>query len=59
MRTDKSNIRAGFDLDAFRVYPDRREIIADGATRRVEPRVMDVLVLLAERQGQVGLDPLP
>ncbi|MEE4163669.1 MAG: tetratricopeptide repeat protein, partial [Woeseiaceae bacterium] len=50
---DKATLQAGFRFEEFRVFPDRGEIRDDGGTRRLEPRVMDVLVLLAAHEGQV------
>ena len=50
---DKATLQAGFRFDEFRVFPDRGEIRAGGDTRRLEPRVMDVLVLLAANEGDV------
>lgn len=50
---DQATLQAGFRLEEFQVFPDRGEIRDDGGTRRLEPRVMDVLVLLAAREGEV------
>jgi Tol biopolymer transport system component/DNA-binding winged helix-turn-helix (wHTH) protein len=41
-----------FRLGAFEIAPARGEITRDGATVRVEPKVMAVLVVLARRQGE-------
>src|SRR5688572_15909558 len=40
-------------LGKLLVCPSRREILADGKTEMIEPRVMQVLVALARRRGEV------
>jgi DNA-binding winged helix-turn-helix (wHTH) protein/dienelactone hydrolase len=44
---------ADFSLGALRVRPSSREVIANGAPEQLEPRVMQVLVALATRRGEV------
>lgn len=53
MSNSEVSISEGFRLGATDVYPARGEIATGDETRRLEPRVMDVLVLLARRQGEV------
>lgn len=58
-----SRVRLGratdFDLSGLRVRPARREVVFDGETRILEPRVMQVLVALAEcRPSVVSRDQL-
>ena len=52
-----SRVRLGqhtdFNLSGLRVRPARREVTFDGETRILEPRVMQVLVALAERRPAV------
>ncbi len=43
----------GFRVGDFEVYPTRLALVKDGTTVRVEPKVMAVLVHLAQRAGQV------
>jgi TolB-like protein/DNA-binding winged helix-turn-helix (wHTH) protein/Tfp pilus assembly protein PilF len=43
----------GFRVADFEVYPTRLALVRDGATLRVEPKVMAVLVHLARHAGQV------
>ncbi len=43
----------GFRVGDFEVYPTRLAFVKDGTTVRVEPKVMAVLVHLAQRAGQV------
>lgn len=48
-----TDLRQGFELGPWRVLPERG-LIRDGAEqKRVEPLPMDVLVVLASRQGEV------
>jgi adenylate cyclase len=44
---------ADFQLGPLRVRPSTREILAEGRTETLEPRVMQVLVVLARRRGHV------
>src|ERR1700679_1195326 len=44
---------AGFALGAVEVRPSRRELIAGGRSEILEARVMQVLIALARRRGQV------
>ena len=49
-----SGLRQGFRIGPWAVEPLRGVVTApDGETRHVEPKVMDVLVLLAGRNGEV------
>lgn len=43
----------GFRIGALDVRPSTRELVAPGQTRILEPRVMQVLVVLARQPGQV------
>jgi DNA-binding winged helix-turn-helix (wHTH) protein/TolB-like protein len=45
----------GFRLGSWEVHPDSGEITSADQKVRVEPKVMDVLVVLAEAQGRVVL----
>jgi DNA-binding winged helix-turn-helix (wHTH) protein len=47
------HLPAEFDLGGWRVQPSLNRLTRDGATVRVEPKVMDVLVVLARGAGQV------
>jgi len=42
-----------FHLGALRVFPSRREVVADGQREFLQPRIMQVLVVLARRRGEV------
>ncbi|WP_363796449.1 winged helix-turn-helix domain-containing protein [Lysobacter firmicutimachus] len=42
-----------FRIGALLVQPDRLAIVRDGTTTALEPRMMEVLVALAERAGEV------
>lgn len=42
-----------FSLGAFQVRPSARELAVDGRVERIEPRVMQVLVVLALSEGAV------
>jgi DNA-binding winged helix-turn-helix (wHTH) protein len=44
---------AGFRIGQWAVEPSLNRLFRDGAVVRVEPKVMDVLVKLAERPGRV------
>lgn len=45
----------GFTLDALRVEPMAGLVFGPGGRERLDPKVMDVLLLMAERAGQVVL----
>ncbi|WMN60656.1 winged helix-turn-helix domain-containing protein [Pseudoalteromonas xiamenensis] len=47
------NLRDGFWLNNVQVSPATGELICHGRQTRLEPKVMDVLVLLAHHEGQV------
>lgn len=42
-----------FRIGEWQVYPDRNLLVGPGATRRLEGQVMELLVLLASRAGDV------
>ncbi|MBU6297291.1 MAG: winged helix-turn-helix domain-containing protein [Alphaproteobacteria bacterium] len=42
-----------FSLGGLRVCPSRREVIARGGRQLLQPRIMQVLVALARRRGEV------
>src|SRR5687768_3210617 len=42
-----------FRIGALLVQPDRLSIVREGVTTALEPRMMEVLVALAERAGEV------
>jgi len=44
---------AAFALGGLEVRPSTRELVAGGRPEVLEPRVMQVLVALARRRGQV------
>jgi len=48
-----SEVSSPFLIGAWVVHPDRRVIERRGETRALEPRHVDVLCVLASRQGQV------
>src|SRR5262245_23859412 len=43
----------GFRVGDFEIHPKRLELVRDGNTTRLEPKVMAVLALLARRVGEV------
>lgn len=45
--------RRSFNLDGLQVRPATREVVSQGATDVLEPRVMQVLTILAQRRGSV------
>ena len=47
------HLTQGFQLEGLRVEPLTGEVAGPGGTAKVDPRVMDVLVLMAGRPGQV------
>jgi len=46
-------IHQGFQLGAWRVYPDQGLLEGEGGPVHLEPKVMEVLVYLAQHQDQV------
>lgn len=55
MAESSTGLRRGFRIGPWSVEPLRGAVIApDGEIRRVEPKVMDVLVRLAERAGEIS-----
>jgi DNA-binding winged helix-turn-helix (wHTH) protein len=48
-----SDLRHGFRLGPWEVHPDSGDITGAGETQRLEPKVMEVLLLLAQRSGEV------
>jgi len=44
---------ARFSLGAVEVRPSTREVVSDGQSQILEPRIMQVLVALARRRGEV------
>jgi DNA-binding winged helix-turn-helix (wHTH) protein len=48
-----SGVRPTFELEGWTVEPDRNTVTHDGRAVRLEPKVMDVLVCLADHAGQV------
>ncbi len=46
-------LEEGFRVGRFEVHPKRLTLVADGESVRLEPKVMAVLVYLAERAGDV------
>lgn len=46
-------IATGWQIGKWRVEPAVNEIARDGESARIEPKAMEVLVLLADRAGQV------
>lgn len=48
-----SSLAPGFRLGELRILPKTGEAIGPAATERLDPKVMGVLVMLAERTGQV------
>ncbi len=47
------NLQSGFRIGDWEVYPQENLLRGSGGSRVLEPKVMDVLVFLAERQGEV------
>ncbi len=43
----------GFQLGKWKVYPDQGQLVGVNVQTHLEPKVMEVLLYLAERQGQV------
>lgn len=46
-------LKAGFRIGAWDVYPQQNLLKSPAHTKTLEPKVMDVLVFLSERQGEV------
>jgi len=46
-------VKRGFRIGAWDVYPQQNLLKSPEQTKTLEPKVMDVLVFLAERQGEV------
>ena len=51
----KPKVANGFRLGALKIEPSAGEAAGPGGTEKLDPKVMDVLVMLAERPGQVVL----
>lgn len=49
----RSSLDDGFTLGAFRVDPREGRVTGPGGTQQLDPKVMGVLVVLAERAGHV------
>ena len=47
------NRQLGFQLGEWKVYPDQGLLVGVDSQSHLEPKVMEVLVYLAERQDQV------
>ena len=48
-----NTVKSGFRIGAWDVYPQQNLLKSPEHTKTLEPKVMDVLVFLAERQGEV------
>jgi DNA-binding winged helix-turn-helix (wHTH) protein len=48
-----NTLAQGFELDGLRVSPSTGEVSGPGGTAKLDPRVMDVLVLMAAHPGEV------
>jgi TolB-like protein/DNA-binding winged helix-turn-helix (wHTH) protein/Tfp pilus assembly protein PilF len=48
-----NTVKSGFRIGAWDVFPQRNLLKSPEHARALEPKVMDVLVFLAERQGEV------
>ena len=48
-----NTVKGGFRIGAWHVYPQQNLLKSPEHTKTIEPKVMDVLVFLAERQGEV------
>lgn len=53
MALTSGELQAGFLIDECLIEPPKNRIVRGGAEAHVEPRVMDVLVCLAEHAGEV------
>ena len=47
------DLRRGFVLGEWRVYPDENRIDGAGGAKHLEPKLMDLLICLAEQPGRV------
>ena len=47
------NLRAGFTLGSWHIYPLEGRVVGENHDRRIQPKTMDVLVCLAEASGEV------
>jgi len=47
------SVRSAFELEGWTVEPERNTVTLDEQTVRLEPKVMDLLVCLADHAGQV------
>jgi TolB-like protein/DNA-binding winged helix-turn-helix (wHTH) protein len=52
IRTDE-RFEKGFQLDELRVLPPTGEVIGPGGAEKLDPKVMGVLLLLAQNAGQI------
>ena len=48
-----AQLRRGFDLGEWRVWPNAGQIEKDGVKIHIEPKLVEVLLLLAQNPGQV------
>ena len=48
-----AQIRRGFQLEEWQVSPESNRLASGDTEIEIEPRVMDLLVYLAERSGEV------
>ncbi len=48
-----NTVKCGFRIGGWDVYPQQNLLKSPEQTKAIEPKVMDVLVFLAERQGEV------
>ncbi|RLA29977.1 MAG: hypothetical protein DRR11_14390, partial [Gammaproteobacteria bacterium] len=48
-----NTVKSGFRIGAWDVYPQQNLLKSPEQSKTLEPKVMDVLVFLAERQGEV------
>jgi DNA-binding winged helix-turn-helix (wHTH) protein len=48
-----NTLKFGFRIEGWDVYPQQNLLKSPEHTKTLEPKVMDVLVFLAERQGEV------
>jgi DNA-binding winged helix-turn-helix (wHTH) protein len=53
MRPKIGSLQQTFNIADWKVDPDSNEVSLCDERARLEPRVMDLLVYLAERQGEV------
>ena len=50
---NRSEASASFEFGRFRIFPRRREVLADGRPIELGGRAFDVLVVLIEANGAV------